>query len=218
MNRTSMSSDLASISATRKFEQQDRFPTDSRTLWKIERGVVRTLTWNREGIPTTLGFWGPGDVVGKPLSQTDPYEVECLEPVTARALPIQFWVHELDAILLSARQTENLLNIISHQIVSSRLLELLAWLANRFGDEVETGRLIMVKLTHQIIAETVRSTRVTVTRALGSLEQEGKIIRSGHQLILSHPYGTFHANNNERKLRLTSTLEKSEGEDYEYIS
>jgi CRP-like cAMP-binding protein len=220
MNRssTSMSSELAAIAATRTFEQQDRFPTDSKILWKIERGIVRTVTWNREGISTTLGVWGPGDVVGTPLSQTDPYEVECLEPVTARALPIQLWVHELDAILLSARQTETLLNIISHQIVSSRLLELLTWLAHKFGCEVETGRLIMVKLTHQVIAETVRSTRVTVTRALGSLEQEGKIIRSGHQLILSHPYSTFYENTNEPKLRLTSTLEKIEGDSYEYIS
>jgi CRP-like cAMP-binding protein len=220
MNRfsTSVSSELASISATRTFKQQDRFPTDSRFLWKIERGIVRTVTWNKEGISSTLGFWGPGDVVGEPLSQTDPYEVECLESVAARALPIQFWVHELDAILLSAQQTENLLNIISHQTVSLRLLELLTWLAHKFGYEVETGRLIMVKLTHQVIAETVRSTRVTVTRALGSLEQEGKIIRSGHQLILSHPYSTFHANTNERKLRLTSTLKKIEGENYEYIS
>jgi CRP-like cAMP-binding protein len=220
MNRfsTSMSSELASISAPRTFKQQDRFPTDSRLLWKIERGLVRTVTWNKEGIPNTLGFWGSGDVVGKPLSQTDPYEVECLEPVTARALPIQLWTHELDAILLSAQQTENLLNIISNQIVASRLLELLTWLAHRFGCEVETGKLITAKLTHQVIAETVRSTRVTVTRALGSLEQEGKIIRSGHQLILSHPYSTFHRDTNERKLRLTSTLEKIEGENYEYIS
>jgi CRP-like cAMP-binding protein len=220
MNRpsTRTGSELASISATRTFEQQDRFPTDSRILWKIEQGIVRTFTWNQEGIATTLGFWGPGDVVGKPLSQADPYEVECLEPVTARALPMQLWVHELDAILLSARQTENLLNIISHQIVSLRLLELLTWLAHKFGCEVETGSLIMVKLTHQVIAETVRSTRVTVTRALGSLEQEGKIIRSGHQLILSHAYRTFHRNTNEPKLRLTSTLEKVEGENYEYIS
>jgi CRP-like cAMP-binding protein len=218
MNRSNMSSELASIPATRTFEQQDRLPVDSRLLWKIERGIVRTFTWNREGISTTLGFWGPGDVVGEPLSQTDPYEVECLEPVTAKALPIQFWVHEIDAILLSTQQTENLLNIISNQTVSLRLLELLTWLAHKFGCEVETGRLIMVKLTHQVIAETVRSTRVTVTRALGSLEQEGKITRSGHQLILPYHHSTFRGTHTEKKLRLTSTLEKIRGENYEYIS
>jgi CRP-like cAMP-binding protein len=218
MNFSSISSDLASISATRTFEQQDRLPVDNRLLWKIERGIVRTFTWNREGIATTLGFWGPGDVVGEPLSQTDPYEVECLEPVTARALPIQLWVHELDAILLSAQQTEKLLNIISHQTVSSRLLELLTLLAHKFGREVGTGKLIMVKLTHQVIAETVRSTRVTVTRTLGSLEQEGKIIRSDHQLILPHHHSIFRGNSNERKLRLTSTLEKIGEANYEYIS
>jgi len=217
MNHSSISSDLASSLATRTFKKQDALPVDSRLLWKIERGIVRTSTWNREGISTTLGFWGPGDVVGKPLSQTDPYEVECLEPVTATALPIQLWAHELDAIILSVRQTENLLTIISNDTVSSRLLELLAWLSYKFGREVEAGKLIMVKLTHQIIAESIRATRVTVTRVLGMLEQEGKIIRrSDHQLILPHHYSTLRENNYERKLRLTSTLEKSEN--YEYIS
>jgi len=217
MNHSSISSDLASSLATRTFKKQDALPVDSRLLWKIERGIVRTSTWNREGISTTLGFWGPGDVVGKPLSQTDPYEIECLEPVTATALPIQLWAHELDAIILSVRQTENLLTIISNDTVSSRLLELLAWLSYKFGREVEAGKLIMVKLTHQIIAESIRATRVTVTRVLGMLEQEGKIIRrSDHQLILPHHYSTLRENNYERKLRLTSTLEKSEN--YEYIS
>ena len=217
MNHSSISSDLASSLATRTFKKQDALPVDSRLLWKIERGIVRTSTWNREGISTTLGFWGPGDVVGKPLSQTDPYEVECLEPVTATALPIQLWAQELDAIILSVRQTENLLTIISNDTVSSRLLELLAWLSYKFGREVEAGKLIMVKLTHQVIAESIRATRVTVTRVLGMLEQEGKIIRrSDHQLILPYHYSTLRENNYERKLRLTSTLEKSEN--YEYIS
>jgi CRP-like cAMP-binding protein len=218
MSHSSTSSNLPSILETRMFEQQDRIPVDSGLLWKIEQGIVRTLTWNTEGISTTLGFWGPGDVVGKPLSQTEPYKVECLEPVTATALPIQLWAHELDAVLLSVRQTESLLNIMSNQIVSSRLLEILAWLAHKFGCEVEKGRLIMVKLTHQLIAETIRTTRVTVTRVLGCLEQEGKIIRSDRQFILPHHNSIFRVNNNKRKLRLTSTLEKFGGENHECIS
>jgi CRP-like cAMP-binding protein len=218
MNCSSISSDLASIIATRAFALQDRLPVDSGFLWKIERGIVRTFTWNTEGISTTLGFWGPGDVVGKPLSQTDPYEAECLGPVTATVLPMHLWTHEIDAILLSAQQTENLLNIISHPTIESRLLELLAWLAHRFGCEVETGKLITLRLNHRVIAETVRSTRVTVTRVLGSLEQEGKIIRNKHQLILPHSYSTFNINANERKLRLTSNIKKIGAENYEYIS
>jgi CRP-like cAMP-binding protein len=218
MNGFSTSSDLASSLTKRTFERQNRLPLDSRFLWKIERGVVRTLTWSKEGIPTTLGLWGSGDVVGKPLSQTDPYEVECLEPVTATALPLHLWVHELDAILLYARQTENLLNIISHQTVYLRLLELLTWLAHKFGCEVETGKLIMLRLTHQEIAETIASSRVTVTRMLGVLEKEGKIIRNEHQLILLRHYSTFRENNHERKLKLISPFEKSVEKNYEYTS
>ena len=63
MNGSSLSSDLASSLPRKTFERQNRLPLDSRLLWKIERGVVRTLTWSREGIPTALGLWGPGDWV-----------------------------------------------------------------------------------------------------------------------------------------------------------
>ena len=218
MNGSSLSPALGSSLPRKTFERQNRLPLDSRFLWKIERGVVRTLTWSREGIPTTLGLWGPGDVVGRPLSQTEPYEVECLEPATAIALPFHLWVHELDAILLYARRTENLLNIISHPTVYLRLLEFLAWLAQKFGCEVETGKLIMLRLTHQEIAETIAASRVTVTRMFGVLEQEGKIIRSDNQLILPHHYSTFCGNTHERKIALTSPLEKIGGNNYEYVS
>ncbi len=218
MNGSSLSSDLASSLTKKTFERQNRLPLDNKFLWKIERGVVRTLTWSIEGIPRALGLWGPGDVVGKPLSQTDPYEVECLEPTTAIALPLHLCVHELDAILRHVRQTENLLNIISHQTVYLRLLEFLGWLAHKFGCEVETGKLIMLRLTHQEIAETIAASRVTVTRMFGVLEQEGKIIRSDNQLILPHHYSTFCGNNHERKIALTSPLERIGGKNYEYIS
>jgi CRP-like cAMP-binding protein len=218
MNDSSISFDLTSSLMKKTFERQNKLPLDSRLLWKIEQGIVRTLTWSREGIPTTLGLWGPGDVVGRPLSQTEPYEVECLEPTTAIALPLHLWVHEMDAILLYVQQTENLLNIISHQTVYLRLLEFLAWLAHKFGCEVETGKLIMLRLTHQEIAETIAASRVTVTRMFGILEQEGKIIRSNNQLILPHSHNTSNKNNNKRKLIMTSHLEKNQGENYEYIS
>lgn len=208
MNSACTNSDLATILTTETFEQQSRLPLDQRFLWKIERGVVRTLTWSKEGIITTLGLWGPGDIIGKPLSQAVPYEAECFESVAIIPLPKRLWVHEMKAILLSAQQTENLLNIISDQQVRCRLLKFLNWLAHKFGYEVKTGRLITLQLTHQIIAETIRATRVTVTRAFSSLEKSGKIIRNNHQLILPYRYQDPDEHSNKRKLILTSYLNK----------
>ncbi|MEQ8974566.1 MAG: helix-turn-helix domain-containing protein [Coleofasciculus sp. C1-SOL-03] len=40
-------------------------------------------------------------------------------------------------------------------------------------------------MTHQDIAETIGITRVTATRLINRLEQEGKIVRSHRNLILT---------------------------------
>ena len=46
------------------------------------------------------------------------------------------------------------------------LFKFLEWLDKRFGEDVENGRLLNLRLTHQDIAETLGTTRVTVTRIL----------------------------------------------------
>ena len=42
---------------------------DPNILWLINRGIVKTSTWDREENPIVLGYWGRGDVVGQPLSR-----------------------------------------------------------------------------------------------------------------------------------------------------
>lgn len=186
MHHSNFAPDVYSNLTRRTFEYQNRIPLSDSVLWKIEQGAVRTLTWNREGTAVTLGLWGPGDVVGKPLSKIEPYEIECLQCVTAMALPAHIWFQELNAIILYAQQTEELLSIVNSEIVHIRLLGFLIWLSHKFGCEVNQGQLIKLQLTHQEIAESISTTRVTVTRMLGILEQEGKIIRNHRQLILPH--------------------------------
>lgn len=64
------------------------------------------------------------------------------------------------------------------------VLELLTWLAQRFGRPIEQGTLIDLPLTHQQLAETISTTRVTVTRLLEQLEQAGLIWRIRRRIVL----------------------------------
>jgi CRP-like cAMP-binding protein len=73
----------------------------------------------------------------------------------------------------------------------SSLLRLFAWLAKRFGQHVEGGKLIDLRLTHQDIAELVGLTRVTVTRLLSDLEKQGMIQRQERQFIVMHDQSPF---------------------------
>lgn len=76
------------------------------------------------------------------------------------------------------------MEILHRRQAETALLHLLAWLAKRFGQEVEQGQLIDLRLTHQDIAELIGLTRVTVTRLLSNFERQGIIQRQGRQFIV----------------------------------
>jgi CRP-like cAMP-binding protein len=86
-------------------------------------------------------------------------------------------------LLLHVDQAEELLRIRSGQI-QQRLLQLLNWLAKKFGRKTHQGQQIELRLTHQDMADVVGTTRVTITRLMGSLERENIIDCSGQYCIL----------------------------------
>lgn len=175
----------SSFTPTQTFPLRSQLPIKKHALWKIEAGIVRTVTWLEDGTTVTTGLWGPGDVVGKPLSSVDPYQVECLTRVEASLLAIENGYIRSEWVISHLEQIEALIVIRSYRQVEPMLVKLLGWLAKRFGREVEAGNLIDLRLTHQIIAELLGTTRVTVTRILGQFEEQGLIERlSLHRILL----------------------------------
>jgi CRP-like cAMP-binding protein len=168
----------------RHFSSNQLLPLAPDILWKIERGVIRTLTWTEEGRPITLGYWGVGDLVGKPLSRLEPYQIECLTSVEVSLLPPHMWYQVTDAMMSHIQRGEELLSIIHSRPVTLRLWQLLGWLAQKFGRNVDQGKLIEVPLTHQALSEAICTTRVTVTRLLNQFEQAGAISKHGRYIIV----------------------------------
>jgi CRP-like cAMP-binding protein len=169
-------SNLSSLPKKRQFGRRSHLPLESNYLWKIESGVVRTLTYLEDGTTVTLGLWGVGDIVGRGLSKTEPFEIECLTIVEATITP--FDRLSMSGVLLECiQQAEELMLIRSHRTIDVIIVKMLIWLAKKFGRTIETGELIDLRLTHQDIAELVGTTRVTVTRILLQLEEQGLIQR-----------------------------------------
>ncbi|MEQ8996897.1 MAG: Crp/Fnr family transcriptional regulator [Coleofasciculus sp. B1-GNL1-01] len=166
------------------FNRKDLLPLGSDYLWEIEQGIVRSLTWNEEGQLVTLGFWGPGDVVGRRLSRIKPYQVVCLSRVQASQIPLESQSLP-EALLIHACKSEELLSILHQHSAYARLVHLLEWLSCQFGQTVPQGKLLNFHLTHQDISETIGITRVTATRLINRLEREGRIVRSHRNLILT---------------------------------
>jgi len=145
------------------FNCRECIPFCPSALWRIERGVVRTITWSEDNSLSGLGYWGPGDIVGHPLSRLKPYEIECLTSVEMSILPSELWKQALDAMLLHIQQSEEMLNIIHCKPIPLRLWQFLVWLSQKFGRDVDQGRMIDLLLTHQELAEVIGATRVSIS-------------------------------------------------------
>lgn len=166
------------------FERRSRLPARRDYFWRIQSGVVRTLTCLENGSYVTLGLWGSGDVVSPILAKADPYQIECLTPVEATLLSLERYECVNEALIRQFQQLQAFIEILHCRPVDVSLLRLLSWLAKKFGREVEKGHLIDLRLTHQEIAEILGITRVTVTRVLREFEQQGAIARLPHKFIV----------------------------------
>lgn len=170
------------------FSPREIIPSQSDCFWLLKQGVVKTFTWNEEGTAITLGYWGSGDVVGQPLSLVSPYQIECLNCVKAVSIPLRQCDRLSEPIRRHIQETEELLYIVRSERMYSRLLKILTWLARKFSCEVEGGKLIDLPLTHQELAEVIGTTRVTVTKLINQLDQEGVISRPRrNSIILNYP-------------------------------
>ncbi|MEA5616943.1 Crp/Fnr family transcriptional regulator [Cronbergia sp. UHCC 0137] len=168
----------------RLFNRRDVIPLEKDLLWRIERGVVRTLTWGEDGVFITLGYWGIGDLIGYPLSSVSPYQIECLTSVEVSIVPSHLWHQNVESLLSHIQQAEKLLSIVHRKPISLRLWLFLVWLSEKFGRDLEQGKLIDVNVTHQDMAEVLNTTRVTITRLLQNFEEEGKLLRHKRSIIL----------------------------------
>ncbi|MBW4452124.1 MAG: Crp/Fnr family transcriptional regulator [Nostoc indistinguendum CM1-VF10] len=169
------------------FTPREVIPLQDDVLWRIEHGAVRTLTWSENGTFITLGYWGLGDLIGYPLSKVKPYQIECLTGVEISIVPPDLWHQDINALLSHIQQAENLLSIVHRKPISLRLWQFLVWLSEKFGRDVDKGKLIDLNVTHQDIAEVLNTTRVTVTRLLQQLEEEGTVLRYKRRIILRFP-------------------------------
>jgi CRP-like cAMP-binding protein len=177
-------STLCGHRSPRLFTRKEVIPHNQEALWRIERGVVRTLTWSEDGTFITLGYWGAGDLIGYPLSKINPYQIECLTSVEAIAIPPHLWHQYTNDLFAHIQSSEELLSIVHRKPVALRLWQFLVWLSEKFGRDLEQGRLIELYITHQEIAEVLNTTRVTVTRLLQQFESEGALSRHKRRIIL----------------------------------
>jgi CRP-like cAMP-binding protein len=70
--------------------------------------------------------------------------------------------------------------------VEERLQELLQLLSQELGQPVAEGTRLLVRLTHQNLANAIGTTRVTVTRLLGEFQRQGLISLDSDRHLVIH--------------------------------
>ncbi|MCD8487136.1 MAG: Crp/Fnr family transcriptional regulator [Desertifilum sp.] len=165
----------------------------SQDIWIVCRGVVLLSTLFPNGDEVLLGLASPSMPFGLPLTAIYSYHATALSDVDLMRLTVaeieqsptlsrSLWQHQSRRL----RQTEAMLALVGHRRVKERLCQLLSLLKQEIGQPVAEGTRISVKLTHQNLANAIGTTRVTVTRLLGQLREEGWLSVDRNRYIILH--------------------------------
>lgn len=166
------------------FTKGETIPQISAGIWQICQGLVRLSTFYPSGEEGLLGWVGPSMCFSARFSLLESYQVTAISDVCLmwysneeiEASP-ELAQEMLPQLGRRFRQTEALLAIAGLRRVEDRLRQLLLLLQQEFGQPTEEGTRLSIRLTHQDIAGAINTTRVTITRMLGKLQQQGLITR-----------------------------------------
>lgn len=161
----------------------DIIPLEPEKLWLVRQGLVKLSTINERGDEVLVGLAGTSMAFGSSLTDLPTYQAIALtqnvELVSIALSEIAASQRLAQALLPQIsqrlRQTETLLAISGRRNARERLEHLLLFLKEKFGDRVSQGTRLTIRLTHQELADACCTTRVTITRLLGKLQQKGMI-------------------------------------------
>lgn len=182
------------------FRSGQTIPMNPQDIWVVCRGVVQLSTLYSNGDEALLGLACSSMPFGLPLSLIYPYQAIALSDVDlmcmtmaevqqSPALTNEIFLH----LNRRLRQSEAMLAMAGCRRVEDRLRQLLLLLQMEVGSPCSDGMRLSVRLTHQHLASAIGTTRVTVTRLLGKLKEEGwlKLDNSRHIVLLQQSLVAF---------------------------
>jgi len=159
------------------------------------RGVVQIGTLYDSGDEALLGLACPSMPFGLPVSYIRPYQASAMTDVDLMRLSMA--EVEQSAVLAQSlfrqltrrlQQTEAILAMVGYRRVEDRLRHLLLLFKEEIGLPVSSGTRLSIRLTHQQLANAIGTTRVTVTRLLSQLQEEGWLVVDGTRHIVLPPH------------------------------
>ena len=165
-----------------QYQRGDEISVIDSGIWQVYRGVVQLSKVQQDGTEIISGWVTANGVFGDLADTPVLYRAIALGDVYAKrystqdvvrypALARQFMTQFSDRLIKS----QQLLTIIAIGKVEDRLKHLLSLLRQEIGQTVEDGVRLQVRFTHQHLAESIHTTRVTITRILGDFQMQGLV-------------------------------------------
>ena len=165
-----------------QYQRGDEISVLDSGIWQVYRGVVQLGRVQQDGTEIISGWVTANGVFGDLANTPVLYRAIALGDVYAKrystqdvvrypALARQFMTQFSDRLIKS----QQLLTIIAIGKVEDRLKQLLSLLRQEIGQSVEDGVRLQVRFTHQHLAESIHTTRVTITRILGDFQARGLV-------------------------------------------
>jgi CRP-like cAMP-binding protein len=148
----------------------------------IQQGIVQLCSFDDEGNEILLGLASSSMPFGLPLTLVNPYRAIALSNVSI----IRFTIAEIEQYIdlsrlmlrgldMRLRQTEAIQYILCSRHTKEKLYNFLLLLCREIGEPVANGTRLKVRFTHQHLASTIGTTRVTITRILQKFQEDGMI-------------------------------------------
>ncbi|MEH2139556.1 helix-turn-helix domain-containing protein [Nostoc sp.] len=165
-----------------KHYKGETIPLNPLVIWYVSQGLVKLSTYCETGEEVLIGLATAGMVFGSSLTSLNIYQATALSDVEL----VSIYAAEIEAspnlshtllpkINQRLRQTESFLVISGRRRIQERLYYLLKLLKREVGESVPEGTRLSVRFTHEDIASACCTTRVTITRLMGKLQEEGII-------------------------------------------
>ena len=160
-------------------------------VWIVVRGMIKLSCLNEQGEDILLGILGPNQCFGEPFTDLELCEAKTLSDCDLMCISMDeitstphLSVNLMHCLINRNRQSETFLALLGLRGVQNRVCGLLELLVQDYGQPCEQGLLLPIRLTHQEIANALSTTRVTVTRVMGSLKDQGWLLHDKDQRII----------------------------------
>ncbi|BAY23055.1 Crp/Fnr family transcriptional regulator [Calothrix sp. NIES-2100] len=165
-----------------KYSKTENISLNPLQILYVSQGWVKLSTYCETGEEVLIGLVGPGMIFGSSMTSLKIYQAIALGEVELVSIHVSEIAASpslshnfLPKINQRLQQTESLLAISGKRQVQERLQYLLEFFKQEIGEPVPGGTRLSIRLTHEDLASACCANRVTITRFMSKLKQQGLI-------------------------------------------